>query len=126
MLTGSSENTVESSMRPWRRRTQAPSLRSIAGIISIGKPTCSELVFLKRPDVAFDALEAFFEMGLNVENHSVVIVWRDFAGKELEDLSRLERAQIQVEALLHEALDLVIGFAFLIGRQRQDRRLEIG
>src|SRR5690606_25161013 len=37
MLTGSSESTVESSMRPWRRRTQAPSFRSIAGIISISK-----------------------------------------------------------------------------------------
>ena len=32
---GSSENTVASSRSPWRRRTQRPSLRSMAGISSM-------------------------------------------------------------------------------------------
>src|SRR3569833_1600011 len=36
--TGSSENTVTSSMRPCRRRTHLPSLRSMAGINSIRLP----------------------------------------------------------------------------------------
>src|SRR5690606_8578481 len=33
--TGSSPYTVESSIRPWRKRTQLPSFKSIAGIISM-------------------------------------------------------------------------------------------
>src|SRR5690606_34254038 len=35
VATGSSENTVSSFMSPWRRRTQRPSFRSIAGISSM-------------------------------------------------------------------------------------------
>src|SRR3569623_458461 len=38
IATGSSENTVSSSMRPCRRRTHLPSLRSMAGINSIRLP----------------------------------------------------------------------------------------
>src|SRR5690606_5509950 len=37
IATGSSENTVESSITPWRKRTHWPSFRSMAGIINMFK-----------------------------------------------------------------------------------------
>src|SRR3990167_5786729 len=131
MLTGSSENTVESSMRPWRRRTQAPSLRSIAGIISIALNLFESVevgggsALLERPEVAFDALETVLEHRLHIENGLVVVVRGDLATEQIQHFLRLERAQLELEALLQEALDQLHRRLFLGSVEIQDRRLAL-
>src|SRR3989344_1609952 len=80
-------------------------------------------VFLERPQVAFDAFEPLLEVRLHIEYRPVVIVRSNFAGEQLKDFGRFKRTQVQFEAILHEALDLVIGLTLLFRSEGQDRRL---
>src|SRR5690606_12154441 len=93
MLTGSSENTVESAMRPWRRRTQAPSFRSIAGIISIARNLLESVIgssmkqgsaLFECPHIAFDTGEAVGKQGLRIGDRLVVVMGGNFPADQIQ------------------------------------------
>src|SRR5690606_8124441 len=74
---------------------------------------------LECPDITFDAGEAVGQQRLHVGNCPVVVVRGDFAANQLEDFQYLERAQLQLEALLQEALEHLRGGLLLGGLQLQ-------
>src|SRR3990167_6073249 len=79
----------------------------------------------ERPEVAFDALEPFFQVSLHIKNRPVVVVRCNLAGKQFEHLGGLETAQFQLEALGHKTLEHQTGFTLLLGTQGHDRRFRL-